>query len=225
MAVSLPELRTLLAALLLAGLPPVLDAASPRSAPRTAPGDRALTIDANSWLVDYNSNHLVMKDVTIAQGGISIRASEAEANSPEMSFDGSRWMFRGDVRIRFDDGMLQSDTANVSFVGNRIAHAEANGTPAEFEQKLEKLPMPARGRAGRIDYDINAGRMTLSQGIWLTDGRGEYRSESQPLVYNVRERRLQSGGDVQAPTAPTSGGRIQITIQPDDDEPAEKPPQ
>ncbi|MET0291232.1 MAG: LptA/OstA family protein [Steroidobacteraceae bacterium] len=229
MAVSLPDLRALLLALPLIAAPLALDAASPRSQ-RTTTGDRALTIDANSWQVDYNSHHLIMKDVTITQGDVSIRAQEAEANSQEMSFDGSRWEFRGDVRIRFEDGNLSAQHATVNFTGNRIALANASGSPAEFEQRIEKLPNPAKGRAGNIAYDVNAGRLTLSQGTWLSDGRGEYRSDDLALVYNLRERRLQSGGEAIVAPEPSpgggkdSGGRIHITIQPKD-EAAETPPQ
>jgi lipopolysaccharide transport protein LptA len=220
MAVFLPDSRALLLVLALVTASGTLLAASPRALPKGTNLGRVLNIDAGSWEVDYNSHHLVMRDVTISQGTLSIKAREAEANGPDMSFDGSRWEFRGDVRITFDTGNLAAEKAIVTFTGNRIARAEASGSPAEFEQKLKSMSEPAKGRAGNIDYDISAGRVTLTKGTWFTDGRNEYRSEA--LVYNVREQRLQSGGDTQA--APTSGGRIHITIHPDEKEGAPEQP-
>src|SRR5512139_2023318 len=215
MAVSPPDPR----ALLLAALIPfcVAQAASPRSAPRGA-ADRTLTIDADSADVNTQTNHLVLQKVTVGQGGTRIQASEAEANGPEMSFVNSRWEFRGDVRIAFEGGTLAADRATVTFKGNRIERAQATGEPAQFEQKLPNLPRPAQGHAGNIDYEIGEGRVTLTQGYWFTDGRNEWRSETIPLVYSLRDRRLQSSGS-NVPPAPGAdpankgGGRIHIIIR------------
>src|SRR3954447_18807866 len=100
--------------LVLALLVPLLaPAASPRSAPRGAPAaaDRTLVIDARSWDVNTNSNHVVMNDVSIAQAGLKIQAREAEGNGPELSFENSRWEFRGNVRLQFEGGDLEADKA------------------------------------------------------------------------------------------------------------------
>jgi lipopolysaccharide transport protein LptA len=220
MAASLPDLRILLLAMALLASGGAAEAASPRSLPRGAVTDRVLNIDASSWEVDYTSHHLIMRDVSLSQAGLRIQAREAEANGPEMSFDGSRWTFRGDVRIQFEDGNLTAESAEVTFTGNRIARALANGSPVEMEQKVDKLPQPARGRAGNIDYDIPSGRVVLTQGTWFSDGRNEYRGDS--LTYSVREKRMLSGGTT--PASPTSGGRVHITIRPDEDAPVPAEP-
>lgn len=229
MADSLLSPRALLLAVLLA--PAVAIAASPRSLNRGAAAERELTIDAAAADVDINTNHLKLPDVTISQGGTSVKAREAEAEGPDLSFDNSRWEFRGDVRIRFEGGTLDADNAKLTFAGNRIARAEARGapgSPAKFAQKLPNPSEEARGEAGNIDFDVAAGRVTLTQGISFNYGRSEYRSETLPLVYSLRDRRVVSGGNAAAAPAPNAGGnggagRIHITIHPNDD--ADAPPE
>ncbi len=219
-----PRRARLLALALLAPLA-LAEAASPRAAPKASADDRTLTIDADSADVDTQSNHLVLRGVTISQTGTSIKASEAEATGPDMSFVNSRWNFRGDVRIAFEGGTLDADRAAVSFAGNRIARAEATGSPAQFEQKIPNRDQTAQGRAGSIDYEPEPGRVTLTQGYWFTDGRNEWRSETNPLIYSVRERRLQSSNGTATPPSPGAetpapgkpGGRIHIIIRPQDD--------
>jgi len=227
MAASLPDLRALLTVAVLAPL--VALAASPRSGPRGPAADRTLVIDARSWEVNTNTNHVVMSDVTISQAGLKIQAHQAEGTGPELSFENSRWQFRGNVRLTFEGGNLEADQATVSIDDNRIARAEASGRPAVFEQKLPNVDRSAQGRAANIDFDVGQGRVTLTQDIWFTDGRNEWRSDVAPLVYSVRDRRLQSGGaapdaapapasEPGSETAPKSGERIHIIIRPKDEE-------
>jgi len=222
MAVSPPDPRALLLALTLLAPLCVAQAASPRGGPKGPAADRTLTIDADSADVNTQSNHLVLKKVTVSQTGTRIQAREAEGNGPETSFVNSRWEFRGDVRIVFEGGTLDADRATVTFKGNRIERAQAIGEPAQFEQKLPNLPRPAQGHAGNIDYEIGEGRVTLTQGYWFTDGRNEWRSETIPLVYSLRDRRLQSSGSNVPPTPGAEpgkgGGRIHIIIRPEDED-------
>ena len=105
-----------------------------------------------------------------------------------------------------DGGALRSDEATVNFAANRIATARIRGTPAEFEQPRSGTAELARGRAGTIEYDVNAGTVTLLGDAWLTDGRNEIRG--QQLTYDVRAQRVQSG------TRPGQSDRVQITIRP-----------
>jgi lipopolysaccharide transport protein LptA len=209
----------LLAALLL--VTAALDAASPRAQRPGANDAAVLNLDAAQMDIDTNSNRVLLKDVTISQGGVSIRASEAEAEAEGAGprIGDSSWEFRGDVRIRFEAGNLDADKATVRFAGNRIARAEAQGSPAKMDLRLRNLPDPVRGEAGNIDYDVGPGRVTLTNGTWFSDGRNEQRSES--LVFSIPEQRLQSGGD--AVPAANGGGRIRLTIRPEGEPPATPP--
>lgn len=221
MADSPPERRAALVLALLLACAPAVQAAAPRS-PASGAEDRTLVIDADSAEVDSRSRQLVLRQVAISQSGMRIEAEVAEASGPEMRFDDSHWEFRGGVRLQLDDGTLRADRATVRFVGNRVARADATGSPAEFEQKLRNSTNLARGRAGNIVYEVDRGLVTLDGSIWFTDSRNEWRSDNRPLVYSLRDQRLQTG-DVPAESG-QDGGRIHITIRPDDETPADPPP-
>lgn len=203
MAASFPELRT---ATLLAALLCVAGAAG-AAAPRPAREAPPLPIDvvASASRIDSKANRLSFDEVTITQGGLSIRADRATADGTGVSFNDSRWEFSGNVRIRFVGGSLQSQAATVRFAGNRMARAQATGKPSEFEQQVEGVSRPVRGHATNIDYDFVAQSVRLSGEAWLFDGRNEMTSPT--IVYGVRDRVMRNDA--------TSGGRVHITIRPD----------
>ena len=72
---------------------------------------------------------------------------------------------------------------------------------------MAALPKPVRGHAARIDYDIAAQTVRLSQDAWLFDGRNEINSPT--LIYNIRDQIARSE------TRQGSSDRVQITIRPE----------
>ena len=155
-----------------------------------------ISLEAASTDVDYRSNVVRFRDVSITQGDTTVQAERAEATG--LDFDDSRWVFEGNVRIRVQPrGELRSMRAVVVFKDNRIEIATITGTPAEFEQRRADSDLMARGRAGAIEYEVADGTVRLSEDAWLTDGRNEITGPS--LVYNIREERVQAatepGGD------------------------------
>ena len=170
--------------------------------PLTQSGD--ITLDAASSEVDYRANALLFRDVIITQGQVRVVAQRARSTG--LDFDDSTWTLSGAVRIEVDGGTLTSDEAAVTFRDNRIVRASIRGKPAEFAQKL-KDGGSARGRAGSILYDMTAATVTLREDAWLSDdGRSEIRGD--PLVYNVREQRVQAGKPA------GSDERVRIIIRP-----------
>jgi lipopolysaccharide transport protein LptA len=164
-----------------------------------------ISLDAASSDVDYRSNLVRFKDVTITQGDTTVQAERAEATGLE--FADSRWVFEGRVRIRVpEQGELRSERAVVEFKANRIERATITGTPAEFEQQRTDSDLMARGRAGAIEYNVQGGTVRLTQEAWLSDGRNEITGPL--LVYNIRAQR------VQAATEPGDKQRVRITINP-----------
>ncbi len=174
-------------------------------APRSAP----ITVDAASTEVDYRSNAILLRDVTITQGDIRVQATEARA-AGGLNFENSRWTFSGNVRIRAEDGSLKSDQAVVSFTNNAISRATITGKPAEFEQARGTGADVARGRAETIIYETAAGTVSLLDSAWLSDGRNEIRG--QRLVYDIREQRVQARSQPNSATG--EQGRVRIIIQP-----------
>jgi lipopolysaccharide transport protein LptA len=165
-----------------------------------------IKVDAASSEVDYKSNTLVFKDVTISQGTTKVQADRAHATGLE--FANSKWNFDGNVRITAEPrGNLRSDTAVVEFRDNHIARATITGKPAQFEQKLRDTGQLAQGHANEIVYDMDAGTVVLTQDAWLSNAGKEI--SAPMLTYNVKEQ------NVKAATAPGTDQRIHITIGPD----------
>jgi lipopolysaccharide transport protein LptA len=164
-----------------------------------------INIDAASSEVDYRSNTVVFRDVTITQGTVSVAATMARATG--LDFRDSTWTFTGDVRIRTAGGKLTSDEARVQFRNNVLAFATITGSPARFEQQLAEPRGTATGHAGVIEYDMTTGSVKFSRDAWLSDGRNEI--SGPELVYNVTEQRVVAESD------PSAGSRVRITIQPE----------
>jgi lipopolysaccharide transport protein LptA len=169
-----------------------------------------ISLDAASSDVDYRSNRVRFRDVTIKQGETTVSAERAEATG--LDFADSRWVFEGRVIIRVpQQGELRSERAVVEFKSNRIDRATITGKPAEFEQQRVDSDLMARGRAGAIEYQVEDGTVRLTEEAWLTDGRNEITGPL--LVYDIRAQR------VQAATAPGGRERVRITINPATNEP------
>jgi lipopolysaccharide transport protein LptA len=203
MAVFYPEMRAALLVALL-GLAGSCAAATPRAAARPS-SPQPIEVDAVDSQIDTRANRVTLTKVTISQGGLSIQADKAVANGTGLSFNESRWEFDGAVRIRFEGGLLQAASATVRFAGDRIAQAEASGSPAEFQQQLESMARPVRGHAERIDYDFLAQKVRLNGGAWLFDGRNEMTSAS--ILYLIKDQIAQNEA--------SAGGRVHITIRPE----------
>jgi lipopolysaccharide transport protein LptA len=180
-----------------------------------------INLEAASSDFDYRNNTLLFRRVKITQGPLTVEAQEASATGLE--FVNSQWTLKGQVRITLSDGKLASDTATVSFKDNQIVRAQVLGTPAVFEQRLEKSGQLAQGRAGSIEYDVRNGTVQLAGDAWLSDGQNEIRGTT--LVYDIGRQR------VAANPGATEPGGVRITINPKEpagqkkpEAPAEAPP-
>jgi lipopolysaccharide transport protein LptA len=171
-ALALP----LLALALLALLAPMASAAvAAKAEPQT------IVMEAQSAEMDLKSNNLIYRKVHISQGNMSVGADQAQGNG--LDFENSHWVFRGNVRITMDQGLLTSDEAEITFAKKLLAKAVVNGKPAAFEQRIAKTGKLAQGHADSIDYDVTKGVVHLSKNAWLSDGEREIQGES--LKYNV----------------------------------------
>jgi lipopolysaccharide transport protein LptA len=177
-------------------------------------GEQPIKLDAASSEVDYKTNTVVFKDVTISQGDMRVQAEHAHATG--LNFANSKWTFEGDVRIDAEErGNLRSDAAVVEFQDNRILRATVTGKPANFEQKRIGSEQMAHGHADRIVYDVNEGTVRLNEDAWMSDGQSEI---SGPLlIYNIRAQKVQA-------SAPGNEQRVHIVIQPRAGAPAGKEP-
>jgi lipopolysaccharide export system protein LptA len=207
MAASYLNFARALAAALLAGTVAGTAAAAPLDA--QAP----INLEAASSDFDYRNNTLLFKRVKITQGPLTVEAQEASATGLE--FTNSQWTLKGEVTITMPDGKLASDSATVSFKDNQIVRAQIRGTPAVFEQRLEKSGQLAQGRAESIEYDVRNGTVQLAGDAWLSDGQNEIRGRK--LVYDIGRQR------VAANPGETEPGGVRITINPQEPDGKKKP--
>jgi len=126
--------------LALLGLP-----GSAASGATLADATKPISLDAASTNFDYRNNLLTFRKVRIAQGGMSVEADEATATG--LDFENSEWRFMGAVHIRMPNGLLNSDSATITFRNNLITNAKIAGSPADFQQERVEQQV-ARGRPG-----------------------------------------------------------------------------
>jgi lipopolysaccharide transport protein LptA len=173
-----------------------------------APKQEVIALDAQSSELDLRTNNVLFRKVRISQGTMAVTADQGQATGQAsgLNFDNSVWVFRGDVKITMEQGVLTADNADISFINKLLAKAVANGKPAEFEQRIEKTGKIAKGRADTIDYDASKGIVRLSKNAWLSDGQNEIRGES--LKYNVLAQ------SIVADAAEQGSQRVHIIITP-----------
>jgi len=167
-----------------------------------------ISLDAQSTEVDYQHNEMTFRKVKISQGGMSVSADQAQANgqSTDLNFEDSHWVFRGNVKIAMDQGQLESDEADVTFVKNLLAKAVVTGKPAAFVQHDPKNGKPVQGHAEVIEYDVDKATIMLSKDAWISNGPDEIRGET--LKYNLLEKKMFANPSEQ------NSQRVHITITP-----------
>ncbi|MDB6083815.1 MAG: hypothetical protein JWN43_1696 [Gammaproteobacteria bacterium] len=173
-----------------------------------APPQQAIALDAQSSELDLRNNNVVFRKVHIAQGAMTVTADQGQATKQAtgLNFDNSLWVFRGNVKITVNEGLLTSDDAEINFARKALAKAVVNGKPAAFEQRVAKTGKVAHGRAETIDYDAGKGVVLLSKNAWLSDGQTEIRGES--LKYNVLAQ------SIVADSSEQGSQRVHIIITP-----------
>lgn len=175
--------------------------------------DAPLAWSADVLTSDFRSNTLDLDgNVRVTQGPMSIEAQKARAR--EMRGDSGRWTFEQAVHIRSTEADLQSNLATAEIVNGQIADARVEGSPARFEQIGGTANRQVRGRAGVIEYDFGTGIVKLTNQVWFSNGKDEFRGDV--VIYNVRDERVQinPGG---------SSNRVRGIIRPNQDQGGAKP--
>jgi lipopolysaccharide transport protein LptA len=163
-----------------------------------------IVLDAAYSEMDLKSNNVIFHKARISQGNMSIAADQAQGSG--LDFENSHWVFRGNVKITMEQGLLTSDEADITFAKKLLSKAVVNGKPAAFQQKLAKSGKTAKGHADTIDYDVTKGIVHFSKNAWLSDGQNEIRGES--LKYNVLAQ------NISAEALEQGSQRVHIIITP-----------
>jgi lipopolysaccharide transport protein LptA len=166
-----------------------------------------ISLDAESSTFDRQSNTMIFRQLSIAQGDLTIRADEAVATG--LDFEQGEWRFTGNVQFSINGARIQADSAAIVFAANALQSAELVGAPATFEQSGDTDLDTIRGRANRLSWD-NAGRvMRLLDGAWFSQGQNEFRGCD--LIYDLDQEQITSGSSdcgepVVITIVPRSGG-------------------
>lgn len=169
--------------------------------------DSDFTFSADVVSTDFRNDTVDLSgNVRAAQGPMSIEAQTAKAR--DFRAPNSQWTFEQAVRIRSAEADLHSNVATAAFINGELSDVRIEGTPARFEQIGAENNHQVRGRAGVIEYDINTGVVKLSNQVWFSNGKDEFRGDV--VIYNVRDERVQinPGG---------SSNRVRGIIRPNQD--------
>jgi lipopolysaccharide transport protein LptA len=184
MSIFTTHMTKLLTAALMAAL-----CASQFAVAATAPStDAGYTWSADVLSSDFRSDILELRgNVRVMQGPSSIEAQTAKGRN--VRAESSRWTFEKGVRIRTTEADLFSDLATAGIVNGQFADARIEGAPARFEQIGGTANRQVRGRAGIIEYDFNTGVVKLTNQVWFSNGKDEFRGDV--VIYSVRDERVQ----------------------------------
>lgn len=168
-------------------------------------------IDAESTSFDGKTSMIVFTGLRLSQGRIGIEADEGRATSTEGE-DGF-WQFTGNVVIDIENGHIECESADLTFMKYQLRKAMVTGSPATFELKREGSDEVTRAEAGRLSYDVDAGIIEFSEQATINEGGNQI--SSNYLVYNITEQRIN------ADSSGTEDGRVRITYTPTSGEIAE----
>ena len=162
-------------------------------------------IDAESTSFDGKTSMIVFNGLRLSQGRIGIEADEGRASNTEGE-DGS-WQFSGNVVIDIENGHIECDSANLTFVEYQLRKALVTGSPATFELKRPGTNETTYAEAGRLLYDVGGGVVEFSEEATITEGGNQI--SSNYLVYDINAQRINAKGDederVRIKYTPTNG--------------------
>lgn len=161
-------------------------------------------IDAESTSFDGKTSMIVFTGLRLSQGRISVEADEGRATNAEGE-DGS-WRFTGNVIIDVENGHIECDSADLTFVEYQLRQAVVRGSPATFELKRPGSDEITYAEAGRLSYDVDAGIIEFSEEATINEGGNQI--SSNYLVYNIAEQRIN------ADSTGSDNGRVRITYTP-----------
>lgn len=161
-------------------------------------------IDAESTSFDGKTSMIVFSGLRLSQGRISVEADEGRATNAEGE-DGS-WRFTGNVIIDVENGHIECDSANLTFVQYQLRQAVVTGSPATFELKRPGSDEITYAEAGSLSYDVDAGIIEFSEEATINEGGNQI--SSNYLVYNIAEQRIN------ADSSGSDDGRVRITYTP-----------
>ncbi|MGI9343104.1 MAG: LptA/OstA family protein [Gammaproteobacteria bacterium] len=168
-----------------------------------------IDLDATSSEFDRKKNRLVFRDLRIRQGPLSIDADQATAT--RLDFENTRWEFSGNVRLENTGTTAWADYADILFEEHQIRSAAMTGQPVRFEQiavsTSDDSVTTTRGRANALEYDVDAGIVSMIQEAWLSDGSNEVSGDR--ISYDLKREIISADAN--------DSGQVRMKIIPPED--------
>jgi len=162
-------------------------------------------IDAESTSFDGKTSMIVFNGLRLSQGRIGIEADEGRATNTEG--ENGAWQFSGNVVIDIENGHIECDSANLTFVEYQLRQAMVTGSPATFELKRPGTDETTYAEAGRLSYDVDGGVIEFSEEATISEGGNQI--SSNYLVYDIKAQRINAKGNeddrVRIKYTPTNG--------------------
>lgn len=169
-----------------------------------------IDLDADSSEFDRKKNRLVFHGLKIRQGPLQIDADEATAT--RLDFENTRWEFSGNVRIENTGTTAWADSADILFQEHRVRNAAMMGEPVRFQQIAvsrddDGTVTTTKGRANKIDYDVDTGIVRMVQNAWLSDGSNEVTGDriSYDLIREIIIADADESGQIRMKIIPPEG--------------------
>jgi lipopolysaccharide transport protein LptA len=179
------------------------------------PAEGTYAAKADTVTSDFRSNTFELAgNVRVTQGPMFIAADLATGEN--FGSQNGRMTFRDSVHISTGEADLRASAASAAIVNGSVARARAEGAPAQFEQRGGRSDRQVSGRAAIIEYDFVAGIVKLTNDVWFSNGKDEFRGDV--VIYNVRDERLQINPGGQ------SSGRVRAVIRPRQPDKPQAPP-
>lgn len=175
-------------------------------------------IDAESTSFDGKTSMIVFTGLRLSQGRIGIEADEGRATNTEG--ESGSWHFKGNVKIDIENGRIECDTAQLTFVQYALTKAIVTGSPATFELRRQGSEEVTYAEAGKLSYDVDAGIIEFSEQAMINEGGNQISSNF--LVYNITEQRINadsSGSEedrVRIIYTPSNGDKARPDVANDD---------
>ena len=161
-------------------------------------------IDAESTSFDGKTSMIIFTGLRLSQGRTSIEADEGRATNTEG--ESGIWQFTGNVIIDVQNGRIECDAANLTFLQYQLRQAEVTGSPAKFRLQRPGTDEITYAEAGRLSYDVDGGIIEFSDNATINEGGNQISSNF--LVYNITEQRIN------ADSTGSEDGRVRITYTP-----------
>lgn len=169
------------------------------SAAPVAAQELPILLNAASTDYDRRNQRILFEQISIERGGLGIAAQQAE--SSQLDFADSTWVFRGNVRIHSDESEVTASVATMRFVEHQLQSATITGAPAVLNHQGDAT-VKVNAESADVSFADNEVQQVILSGSPATfrharrSGEVELtRGQANRLQYDIEAARIQLSGN------------------------------